>query len=98
MIVPAAAERDRAAMAGLIGEAFPGRTLQVVTTADEAAGLARRAPQLVVVNLASGLVTAWRGGELADEFPAAGTRTPVSVIAQIVSADDRLQGTPPPSQ
>jgi hypothetical protein len=92
VIAPAGAEEVNAATLQALRDAYPKRTLHVVSQADEAAAHAQRGPTVVVVNLASGMVTAWSGGELAGEFPAAVATAPVGarVVSQIESADETL--------
>lgn len=89
MVAPAAPARD--AVLAVVKQAFPVRDVRVLATADEAAALARSEPRLVVVNLVSGLVTAWRGGQLHEEFPPQTPSSPAGVVIQIESADESLE-------
>lgn len=75
--------------------AYPGRLLHLLPSADQAAAMAQKEPRLVVVNLGSGLVTAWRGGTLAEEFPPAARFSPTGVVSQVESADDLLEPSAP---
>ena len=78
-------------MLAVIRQAFPGREVRVLANAHEAAAVAQSEPRLVVVNLASGLVTSWGGGKLAEEFPPAAVSATARVIGQIESADESLE-------
>ena len=93
VIVPAAARSAVAAgVPDVVRQAFPGRDVRVVAGADEAASAARGEAPVVVVNAASGFVTAWRGGRLGEEFPVAdGDAGAAGVISRIESADEWLE-------
>jgi hypothetical protein len=88
IIAPAPAEEAKAGLLAVLREAYPVRQVVVLASANEAAAMAQKEARLVVVNLGSGLVTAWRGGQLADEFPLSAGATPRSVIDQVESADE----------
>jgi hypothetical protein len=90
VIVPASALVVKAEMLSVLRQAYPEREMKVLASANEAAALAQAEPRLVVVNLGSGLVTAWRGGEMAGEFPATPGAPASSVVAQVEQADDAL--------
>lgn len=95
IIAPAAAEKEKTFVLAALKDAYPVRRVIVLASANDAAALAQAEPRLVVVNLGSGLVTAWSAGQLADEFPRAATGTPAGVIDQIESADERLDQAAP---
>jgi len=95
VIAPAAAEAMKDGVVFVLAQAFPGRPVNVLASAHEAAALAQREPRLIVINLGSGLVTAWSGGRLADEFPLAAGSTPDAVVDQVESADENLEAAPP---
>jgi len=95
VIAPVGAAEMKDGVVALLQEAFPGRRVSVLASANEAAAVAQRESRLVVVNLGSGLVTAWSGGQLADEFPLGSGATPASVIGQVESADERLEAVAP---
>jgi hypothetical protein len=91
LIDPSSATAAREDVLAVVRQAFPGRDVRVLASAHEAAAVAQSEPRLVVVNLASGLVTAWGGGKLAEEFPPAAGSATVRFIGQIESADESLE-------
>lgn len=91
LIDPSSAGAAGEEVLAVVRQAFPGRDLRVLAGAHEAAAVARSEPRLVVVNLASGLVTAWSGGELVEEFPPSAGAATARVIGQIESADESLE-------
>ena len=91
LIDPSSATAAREDVLAVVRQAFPGRDVRVLTSAHEAAAIAQSEPRLVVVNLGSGLVTAWAGGKLADEFPAVVGSTTARFVGQIESADELLE-------
>jgi hypothetical protein len=92
VIVPAGAGTEVAGVSAVVRQAFPGRDVRVVAGADEAAAAARSGRPVVVVNPGSGLVTAWRGGQLGEEFPPVdGGGGSSGVISRIESADEWLE-------
>lgn len=91
LVAPASLTEQAATAHSELARAFPGRAVTQVDSSDAAMAEVELHPRLIIIDLTTRTVTAWRGGELAGTF-ALGQDT--SVITRLEDADEKLASPP----
>lgn len=96
LVSPAEKTALKDAVLSSIGVAFPGRAVVPAATAAEAETQAASVARAVMLDLGSGLATAWAGGKRVADFSLAGMESrSEAVISIIEDADETLDEAAP---